>query len=80
MIHGIIDGSRRRVGLVGANGASVRTQPYKDGHGVKPPYGSHADGDNHGVNIHVKFIGSSTIPSCGWTESVILMISSLNTS
>ena len=38
MIHSIIDGSRRRVGLVGANGASVHMQPYGDGHGVKPPY------------------------------------------
>ena len=65
---------------VGANEASVRTQPYGDVHGVKPPYGSRADGDRHGVNIHVKFIGSSTVPSCGWMESVILMISSPNTS
>ena len=80
MIHSIIDGSRRRVGLVGANEASIHTQPYGDGHGVKPPYGSRADGDRHGVNIHVKFIGSSTVPSCGWMESVILMISSPNTS
>ena len=80
MIHGVRDRTRRRVGLVGANEASVRTQPYGDGHGVKPPYGFCADRDRHRVNIHVKFIGSSTVPSCGWMKSMILMISSPNTS
>ena len=37
-------------------------------------------GIDTGVNIHVKFIGSSTVPICGWMKSVILMISSPNTS
>ena len=48
MIHGVRDGTRRRVGLVRANEASVRMQPYGDGHGVKPPYGFCVDGDRHG--------------------------------
>ena len=80
MIHGVRDGTRWRVGLVRANEASVCMQPYGDGHRVKPLYGFRADGDRHRVNIHVKFIGSSTVPICGWMKSVILMISSPNTS
>ena len=79
MIHGGRDGTRQRMGLVRV---------------MKPPYTcnrtemvtelnlrmvSVRTGIDR-VNIHVKFIGSSTVLICGWRKSVILMISSPNTS